>query len=68
VSPIVRSGIAHEEIHRVEEDLKADLIVIASHGQTGLTSLLVGSVAGKVAQAAGCPVLLVRTPGKDITS
>ncbi|HEY3277784.1 MAG TPA: universal stress protein [Syntrophorhabdaceae bacterium] len=63
VEPIVRSGVAHEEIGRAERDLKADLIVIASHGQTGLMSILVGSVAGKVAQAAACPVLLVRSPG-----
>jgi universal stress protein A len=61
VTPVVRTGADYEEIHRAEEELRTDLIVIASHGQTGLLSLLVGSVAGKVAQAAKCPVLLVRS-------
>jgi universal stress protein A len=68
VVKIVRTGLDYEEILRVHEELGVDLIVIASHGQTGLLSLFVGSVAEKVARGAKCPVLLVRSqpPGLDI--
>jgi nucleotide-binding universal stress UspA family protein len=41
-------------------DLPADLIVIATHGRTGLKHVLLGSVAEHVVQRAPCPVLVVR--------
>lgn len=41
----------------------ADLIVLATHGRTGLLHLLLGSVAERVARTAACPVLTVRVPG-----
>ena len=41
----------------------ADLIVVATHGRTGLLHLLLGSVAERVARTAACPVLTVRVPG-----
>ena len=41
----------------------ADLIVLATHGRTGLVHLLLGSVAERVARMAACPVLTVRVPG-----
>lgn len=41
----------------------ADLIVLATHGRTGLVHLLLGSVAERVARIATCPVLTVRVPG-----
>ena len=41
----------------------ADLIVLATHGRTGLVHLLLGSVAERVARMATCPVLTVRVPG-----
>jgi universal stress protein A len=40
-----------------------DLIVVATHGRTGLLHLLLGSVAERVARTAACPVLTVRVPG-----
>ena len=39
---------------------KADLIVIPSHGRTGITRLLIGSVAERVVRLAHCPVLVLR--------
>jgi nucleotide-binding universal stress UspA family protein len=42
---------------------RADLIVLATHGRTGLKHLLLGSVAERVARMAECPVLTVRVPG-----
>jgi nucleotide-binding universal stress UspA family protein len=42
------------------QEQQADLIVIPSHGRTGLTRLLIGSVAERVVRLAHCPVLVLR--------
>jgi len=47
---------------RVADELHADLIVMGTHGRTGLSRLLMGSVAEKVVRRATCPVLTVKTP------
>ena len=54
------SGNPYLEILRDQEEKKIDLIVIASHGRTGLVTHLLGSVAEKVVRRAKCPVFLVR--------
>ena len=56
----IRKGTPYEEILRDQQEKKIDLIVIASHGKTGVLSHLIGSVAEKVVRSAKCPVLLVR--------
>jgi universal stress protein A len=57
----IRKGTPYyEEILRDQQEKKIDLIVIASHGKTGLLSHLIGSVAERVVRSANCPVLLVR--------
>ncbi len=56
----VRKGTPYEEILNEEKAQNIDLIVIASHGKTGLVSYLMGSVAEKVSRGAKGPVLLVR--------
>lgn len=56
----VRTGIAHSEIIATAKELGADLIVISTHGRTGLEHVLLGSTAEKVVRHAGCPVLVVR--------
>ena len=56
----VKSGVPYEEILKEQQERKADLIVIASHGRTGLLKTLIGSVAERVMREAKCPVLLVR--------
>jgi len=56
----VRKGFPSEEILREAADRGVDLIVIASHGKTGLKKYFLGSVADKVIKEAKCPVLLVR--------
>jgi nucleotide-binding universal stress UspA family protein len=58
----VRTGQAAEEILRYAEQEGIDLIVMGTHGRTGLNRWLLGSVAQKVIQCAPCPVLIVRPP------
>lgn len=53
-------GCAHEEICWAAEELKADLIVIATHGYTGYKRAFLGSTAERVVQFSPCPVLVVR--------
>jgi universal stress protein A len=60
VIPDIRKGAPYEEILKFQEENNIDLIVIASHGQTGLLRFLVGSVAEKVLRHSKGPVLLVR--------
>ena len=49
-------------ICREAESVGADLIVVGSHGRTGLSHVLLGSVAERVVRHARCPVLVVRLP------
>jgi universal stress protein A len=58
-SKLVR-GTPQDQILQVAKSSKADMIVIGTHGRTGLSKLFMGSVAGKVVSAATCPVLTVR--------
>ncbi len=58
---LVQGGAA-AEILRVAEQTKCELIVMGTHGRTGLGRLLMGSVAEQVVRKASCPVLTVKTP------
>ncbi len=58
----LEQGNPGAEILRVAEETGCDLIVLASHGRTGLARLLMGSVADHVVRQARCPVLVVKTP------
>jgi len=60
VRSLLARGTAHEQILRAAKSCKADLIVMGTHGRTGLSKLLMGSVAGRVISTATCPVLTVR--------
>ena len=60
VGTVVRLGRAWQEITEIAREEKADLIVIATHGYTGLRHALLGSVAEKVLRHAPCPVLCLR--------
>jgi nucleotide-binding universal stress UspA family protein len=57
---VIGHGDAGSEIVRIAQDEHADLIVIATHGTTGLEHILFGSVAERVVRHAHCPVLSVR--------
>ena len=56
----VASGHAADAIVRIARDRHADLIVMGTHGRTGLQHALLGSVAEKVVRLAPCPVLTIR--------
>jgi nucleotide-binding universal stress UspA family protein len=53
-------GFAHDQIVKAAKSKKANMIVIGTHGRTGLSKLFMGSVAGKVISLATCPVVTVR--------
>jgi nucleotide-binding universal stress UspA family protein len=57
-------GIAHEAIARAARSTRADLLVMGTHGRTGVAKFFLGSVAGRVLATAPCPVLTVRSPAK----
>jgi nucleotide-binding universal stress UspA family protein len=53
-------GDPGQEIAELARELGAELIVMPSHGRTGLSRLLIGSVAERVVRLAHCPVLVLR--------
>ena len=68
VRQVVRTGRAPWEIVRVAEEVEADLIIITTHGYTGLEHVLMGSTAELIVRHAPCPVLTVRDPEHDFVS
>ena len=53
-------GVAHEQIVRAAKRQKAGVIIMGTHGRTGVARFFLGSVAARVAATAPCPVLTVR--------
>jgi len=62
IETLVRIGHAHSEITDTANALGSNLIIISTHGYTGLKHVLLGSTAEKVIRNAHCPVLTVRRP------
>ena len=60
IEELIVHGEAASEIVRVAKDRKVDLIVVSSHGRTGLGRMLFGSTAEAVVRHASCPVLVVK--------
>jgi len=56
----LEAGVPFEEIVKVADDERADMIVMGTHGRSGLNRVLLGSVAERVIRLAPCPVLTVR--------
>jgi nucleotide-binding universal stress UspA family protein len=63
----VRHGKPFVEIIRAARDVEADVIVVGSHGRSGLAETLFGSTAEKVVRKAPCAVLIVRHPDHAFT-
>lgn len=59
---VLRTGPAYYEITEAARELSVDLIIISTHGYTGLKHVLLGSTAERVVRHASCPVLTVRQP------
>ncbi len=65
VEEVITHGDAPSEIVRVARERGVDLIVISSHGRTGLGRILFGSTAEAVVRHAPCPVLVVKPPAES---
>jgi nucleotide-binding universal stress UspA family protein len=57
---VLKVGVPWQEIVRAAAEERADMIVMGTHGRTGLERLLLGSVTERVVRGAPCPVLTVR--------
>jgi nucleotide-binding universal stress UspA family protein len=57
---VYREGLATEVILETADEYKADLIVMGTHGRSGIGRLLLGSVTEEVLRKAACPVLTVK--------
>lgn len=57
---LLLEGDAAEEIVRAARLKRCDLLVLGTHGRTGLSKFFLGSVAGRVVATAPCPVVIVR--------
>jgi nucleotide-binding universal stress UspA family protein len=56
----IKFGDPGHRIADLAKELKTDLIVMPSHGRTGLSHLLIGSVAERITRLSHCPVLILR--------
>jgi nucleotide-binding universal stress UspA family protein len=65
VEKLIVRGAPFVEIIKTAREKKADMIVIGTHGRTGIDHILFGSTAEKVVRKAPCPVLTVRMAGKE---
>jgi len=65
VEEVIVHGDAAAEIVRVASEEEVDLIVISSHGRTGLGRMIFGSTAESVVRHASCPVLVVKPPQEE---
>lgn len=62
VDSVIGMGVPFVEIVKTARKPQSDLIVISTHGRTGLKHLIIGSTAERVVRKAPCPVLTVRPP------
>jgi nucleotide-binding universal stress UspA family protein len=64
VTRLVVMGMPYQRILETAADEQVDMIVMATHGRTGLSHLFMGSVAERVVRTSPCPVLTIRPPGE----
>ena len=57
---VILNGVPHEALNRAARRHRADLMVLGTHGRTGVAKLFVGSVASRVVATSRCPVLTIR--------
>lgn len=68
VEEMIVHGDAATEVVRVARERRVDLIVVSSHGRTGLGRILFGSTAEAIVRHATCPVLVVKPPQEEESS
>jgi nucleotide-binding universal stress UspA family protein len=59
---VIKVGVPVDEINRTVDEHKIDLVVMGTHGRTGLRQLMAGSVAERVVRSSRVPVLTIRHP------
>jgi len=64
----IRSGVPDLDIVRAARELAVDLIVMVTHGRTGLEHLILGSVTERVIREAHCPVLVLHRTASTSTA
>jgi len=62
---LIKSGSPPQQITDTAKRQRVNLIIMATHGRTGLAHMFMGSVAEKVVRTASCPVLTVRAAAKQ---
>ncbi|MCX8126610.1 MAG: universal stress protein, partial [Dehalococcoidia bacterium] len=62
----IKTGSAAEGIIKAAEELKVDLVAMSTHGRSGVSRWVFGSVAARVLQQGSTPLLLVRAPGARV--
>jgi len=65
VTKVVKTGAAFVEIINYVKSESTDLIVMGTHGRSGIEHILIGSVAEKVVRKSPCPVLTIRPKNKE---
>jgi nucleotide-binding universal stress UspA family protein len=65
---VIRTGLPFVEIIAFAREEDVDLIIVATHGHTGVEHILFGSTAEKIVRKAPCPVLVVRADERDFVN
>jgi universal stress protein A len=65
---VLRRGEPCREIIRAASELQIDLIILSTHGRSGVARMVLGSTAEKVVRHAGCPVLVVRENEREFVA
>ncbi|MEN3037843.1 MAG: universal stress protein [Candidatus Kryptonium sp.] len=60
VQIFIRKGVVDDEILKFADEKKVDLIVMGTHGRTGIEYTLLGSITEKIVRKAKCPVLTIK--------
>lgn len=67
VVKVIRTGVTFVEIIDYIKEQGIDLVVMGTHGRSGIEHILIGSVAEKVVRKSPCPVLTIRPKGRQFT-